>query len=223
MIPEDLRIPIWESEYMDKECERQNQTEDKIFQSFAQNMQQGRITGKNVNSERITKYVIEMHKHWPGLRDFEDKLGKQQLLAVRVLACMSQSLGEDSLHKLFWMIPLLDLYNSEETNVNKNDYVVKIAFRLSILIKRSKKEKNEIFELVDEIFEDLHNSDPDFFWHLNKISQDVSSIDMHKSVKESVRVWSNIIKSAKNLDERAKIPFINGGKIFVRRWICWCS
>ena len=128
---------------------------------------------------------------------------------------------------LFWMIPLLDVYKSEETNGNKNSYVMKLAFRVSILIKGCKMEKNMIFELVDEIFEDLHNSDPDFFWHLNKISQDVSSIDildfredvLHKSVKESARVWSNIIKSAENLDEKTKIPFTNGGKIFVRRWI----
>ena len=63
MIPEDLRIPIWESEYMDKECKRQNQNEDTIFQNFLQNLQQGRITGKNNNSERVSKYVIEMHKH----------------------------------------------------------------------------------------------------------------------------------------------------------------
>ena len=89
MIPEDLRIPIWESEYMDKECKRQNQNEDKIFHTFVQNMQQEKSTQKPVNSERISKYVIDMHKHWPGLRDFEDKLGKQQLLSVRVLACFS--------------------------------------------------------------------------------------------------------------------------------------
>jgi hypothetical protein len=67
---------IWDSEYIDKECNKFNVGKEELFHSFVQFVQKTNKLKRQEKLENISEYVLDMYKYLVALKYFEDKDGK---------------------------------------------------------------------------------------------------------------------------------------------------
>ena len=158
-IPAGLRKTVWDS-YL-------NTKTDKIYEDTIE-------ISNNSNKvlPQTARHVIDMFHTWPGLRDFEDKFGYFQLTVTRTLSNFYPDLPSDS---TAWLVPLLDTFGSNLLiDAEDESFQWSLGLKLMTVGKKCRLRKEEIFSLVDEVYIELEEEDPetglaDFFasWNVS--------------------------------------------------------
>ena len=151
----------------------------------------------------ISKPVLEQFKHWPGLKFYDDTNGNCQLLSIKILS------NEERFNRcnLFWMLPLLHASSDNMfIKIDDIDYHCKIGAKINFMLDNIRLNRQDIFSLVDSIFDIIQKFDSNYLNHICNISkEDMSEFDedfdeemktkdkksksVNSMVKEYVRMW----------------------------------
>lgn len=183
--------------------------------------------GNNFSFYNFQVPVFDVFQSWPILAQYEERTGEFQLLLTKILNKYPQ--GDLSYRTLlFWTVPLLSTFKGplreeeeeEWKGVDITDYFYEAIFGMKL-------ERNEIFDLVDEVYDELAEEDPDYLDHLEDISKDVYHLDetdiepnlLCRDREESSKLWSSLRSGESGMVESVGQVFSDGGKYFVRLWL----
>ena len=211
-IPAGLRKTVWDS-YL-------NTKTDKIYEDTIE-------ISNNSNKvlPQTARHVIDMFHTWPGLRDFEDKFGYFQLTVTRTLSNFYPDLPSDS---TAWLVPLLDTFGSNLlTDAEDESFQWSLGLKLMTVGKKCRLRKEEIFSLVDEVYIELEEEDPEYHQHLALLSQDVHRVHEKDFDLEMIvlnddhcrKIIKTIKKTEGYVSDQLKSTFSDSGKIYVRQWV----
>ena len=122
-----------------------------------------------LNLSATSKPVLEQFKHWAGLKFYNDTNGNCQLLSIKILS------QEEKFNRcnLFWLLPLLHASSDNMfTKIDDIDYHCKMRDKLHFILENLRLKQQDIFTLVDSIFDSIQKFDPNYFDHISNISKD---------------------------------------------------
>ena len=165
-----------------------------------------------------------MFRCWPSLSQYEDRGGEFQLVLTRMVSLYPEDQLTNS--TVFWVVPLLSTLAPDLSAEERKD-IEEISGQVYILVETMKLGRAEIFDLVDEVYDDLAEEDPDYLFHLKDISADVYHVDLAdidpNLLCRDKEECSRVVRSLKNkkgaTSDVVVSVFNDGGKYFVRQWL----
>ena len=175
--------------------------------------------------------VFDTFRCWPGLTQYEERGGEFQLGVTRILTRLQsphqdQETEQLSSSTIFWIIPLLSIRASDLAPEDGKD-LEEISGQVYTLVQTMKLTRAEIFDLVDEVYDDLAEEDPDYLFHLKDISVDVYHVDeddiepslLCRDREQCCKVAKSLGNKKGTISELVIGVFNDGGKYFVRQWL----
>ena len=152
----------------------------------------------------ISTPVLEQFKHWPGLKFYDDANGNCQLLSIKILS------NEERFNRcnLFWMLPLLHASSDNMfIKIDDIDYHCKICAKINFMLNNIRLNRQDIFSLVDSIFDIIQKFDSNYLDHICNISnEDMSEFD------------EDFDEEMNTMDKKSN-SFYSMVKVYVRMWL----
>ena len=214
-LPGDLRLLVWEEEYLGRADRR-----DQLYEDWVSRLARGRV--QDSVKSLVRDWVAGQHAHSPVLGAWGGP--DTELLTMRVLSLVCR--GEGDLSMLYWLQPLT--LGLEDRGLEEEEAVLDLGWRLSRLVAHCSLEEDKLHRLVDGVYRDLAKRDPQYHFKLSQLSLGAERVrsmeDLLPGVlatgEAGIKIHQQLLRAGGSLKkEELKKCFTDGGKVWVRKWI----
>ena len=214
-LPGELRRVVWEESYLGRE--RGSQQRLRWVEKLARKKVQESVR------DLVRRWVVRQYSDSRMLETW-GRGTEEQLLTARLLVLVCE--GEGDLGQLFWLQPLIEGLE-DWMDLESEEAVLEMSWRLDCLISSCRLCEEEVHRLVDEVYLELGERDPEYLEHLQEVSKEVEKVKTEDLLpgllspgEDGVTFWRQLMKAGGKMNSsKLRKVFTDGGKVYVRKWI----
>ncbi|XP_037088377.1 uncharacterized protein LOC119108941 [Pollicipes pollicipes] len=233
LLSRPVRRHVWLTHLLQEENKRHVSVADaepKLLDGFKKTLtkrtkeQKGQRANRSPQWKLIDNVLIEAYDRSLPLRplDCDDHL----ILAAQALNVLNTFNKNFTHTQPYWLCPL---QLTMEPEADSEEYVIKLAVYLDLLLRHCKPPTEQLFKIADRVMDNVKAKDPEYHKHLQEICknrpkvviQDFIPELLNKDHKAGVKQYNEmleLLKKGKELSSKQAEQFADP-KIFLRKWL----